>query len=78
MDSPVVTVNPDDNKFIKVVWIEPYNGSDAIIEYKVLFKSVDKQYYTTTECVSAVPTLTTECLVAMTTLMAPPFSLTYY
>jgi len=77
MQPPSISVNIADNRFVLVEWTAPYDGSDAITEYKVLFQSKDKTFYTTTECESKVPTLATSCLVSMAGLMQAPFLLQY-
>ena len=50
MQPPTIILNAADNRYVLVSWIAPYDGSDAIIEYKIMFQSVDKSYYTTLEC----------------------------
>lgn len=77
MEPPITSINLADNHFVQVDWIAPYDGADAITEYKIMIQAADKNYYTTSECVSVAPTLVTQCLIAMTTLRAAPFSLLY-
>ena len=69
MDPPSTVIDPTDGTKVLVTWVEPYDNSDPIREYKILFKSKDGLYYEIAdECTSALPTLVLSCSVAMSTL----------
>jgi len=44
MSSPTTSVHSSDNRYVQVDWIEPYDGADAITEYKIMFQAADKSY----------------------------------
>jgi hypothetical protein len=74
---PITEIYALDNRFVLVTWVEPFDGEDLITQYSILIQAANKNYYSTTDCVSATPNLVTSCLVAMQTLLANPFDLQY-
>lgn len=49
MEIPETQIDPSNGQNVLVTWVEPYDNSDAIIEYDIIFKSaVDGIYYSTT------------------------------
>lgn len=50
-----------------VTWLEPYDNSDPIIRYEIIFRSAkDGLYYPVDECISEEPSLVTSCSIPIT------------
>ena len=77
MDAPVTSIDPADGLNILVTWVEPYDNSDAISAYNIVFRATDGVYYNVAECVSEEPSLTTSCSVPIALFLEEPFNLAY-
>ena len=79
MAVPVTEIDPNNGQNILVTWIAPYDNSDPVIAYEIVFKSnVDGLYSSVAGCVSELPSLTLSCSVPMTTFIEPStFNLGY-
>ena len=62
-----------------MTWIAPYDNSDPITAYEIVFRSaVDNQYREVSECVSVEPSLVLSCSIPMTVFAEPTtFNLAY-
>ena len=67
MEIPVTAIDPSNPRNILVTWVEPYDNSDAIIEYDIVFRrTTDGIYLGVNECVSIKPLLVLSCSVPIT------------
>ena len=62
-----------------MTWVAPYDNSDPITAYEIVFKSaVDGLYRSVNECVSAEPSLVVSCKLPITYFTEPTtFNLSY-
>jgi hypothetical protein len=74
---PTTQYDPVDMTKILISWVEPYDNSDPIQEYNIVFRRSDGIYESMAECVSAVPTLVTSCSVSASSLLLADFNLEY-
>ena len=77
MEPPVTEIDPNNGLNILVTWVEPYDNSDAISAYNIIFRASDGTYHNTAECVSEVPDLGLSCSVPIATFLGSPFNLAY-
>ena len=64
MQVPVTVIDPDNGQNILVTWEAPYDNSDPITAYEIVFRSsLDGLYREIAECVSEEPSLVTSCSV---------------
>ena len=67
MEIPVTAIDPSNPRNILVTWVEPYDNSDAIIEFDIVFRrTTDGIYLGVNECVSIKPLLVLSCSVPIT------------
>ena len=67
MAVPVTQIDPDNGQNILVEWVAPYDNSDPITEYEIVFRSaIDGLYYSVDECTSVEPDLVLSCSVPIT------------
>ena len=67
---PVTVIDPDNGQNILVTWVAPYDNSDAIIAYEIVFRSeLDGLYVQVSECVSVYPDLVISCSIPIETFI---------
>jgi len=67
MEVPVTSIDLSNPKNILVTWVEPYDNSDTINEYEIVFRrNTDGIYVGVNECVSIKPLLVLSCSVPIT------------
>ena len=64
---PTTEIDPDNGQNVLVSWTTPYDNSDPIIAYEIVFRRVtDGLYEAVDECVSEDPTLVLSCSIPIT------------
>ena len=67
MTVPVTVIDPDNGQNILVTWEAPYDNSDPIIEYDIVFRSALTGLYTSvSECLSVEANLVMSCSIPIT------------
>lgn len=79
MNVPVTQIDPANGQNILVTWEAPYDNSDLITAYEIVFRSsLDGLYSSVAECVSEEPSLIVSCSIPITVFTeASTFNLGY-
>jgi hypothetical protein len=77
MSTPVTVIDPANGLNILVTWEKPYENSDPITAYNIIFRASDGIYYNVAECVSQEPNLELSCSVPVAIFLEEPFNLAY-